>query len=319
MTQRRAVTLLELLIAIGLLVALAAIAAPSLMGQLSERRFDATVDAVTQQLLLARAEAQMTGRPVEVRAVTKRGDAVGQLGSPTDGGATPPAEVRHEQWRVEARLLQLELPDEVMAESEVRTRGGADDHVDPTIYEAWAQQPLPSGFAIVDERPSWLRELSHGASEDEQPANPTSGPSGAGRRNNDGADVPIRLAVFLPDGSSLIGDTAWLVEDEQRAAAISVDAWTGLPTVQRLKLTERLPNTDEAEQRDEQSLQSEQERELLDEDADDNTGPSGGPATDRAAPRSPGPAENNDSADGASGSHGSNAERDRSDADEEMP
>ena len=63
---RRGLTLLELLIVIGLVVALGAIVLPAMTGVQSQRAFDSTVQIIRDQLLLARAHAQSTGTPVEV-------------------------------------------------------------------------------------------------------------------------------------------------------------------------------------------------------------------------------------------------------------
>ncbi|MCH8210830.1 MAG: hypothetical protein IIB99_05600, partial [Planctomycetes bacterium] len=63
---RRGLTLLELLIAIGLVVALGALVFPTMMGRQRQRTFDSTIQIIRDQLLLARAHAQATGVPVEV-------------------------------------------------------------------------------------------------------------------------------------------------------------------------------------------------------------------------------------------------------------
>lgn len=64
--QRRSLTILELLIALALVLAMAAIVAPSLLESLDERAFEAAADETNEQLLMARAHAQQTGKPVEV-------------------------------------------------------------------------------------------------------------------------------------------------------------------------------------------------------------------------------------------------------------
>lgn len=59
--NRRGVTLLELLLAIALLLALGAIVLPPLFVRLNERAFESSAEIVRNQLLLARAHAQITG------------------------------------------------------------------------------------------------------------------------------------------------------------------------------------------------------------------------------------------------------------------
>jgi type II secretory pathway pseudopilin PulG len=63
---RRAITLFEVAVAIALLLVLVAIALPSMLGELSQRRFDAAVDAVAAALLLARARGQEMQQPIDV-------------------------------------------------------------------------------------------------------------------------------------------------------------------------------------------------------------------------------------------------------------
>ena len=64
--NRRGFTLLELLIVIGLVLGLGALVWPAMTKFQQERIFDSTVEIVRDQLMLARAHAQATGKPVEV-------------------------------------------------------------------------------------------------------------------------------------------------------------------------------------------------------------------------------------------------------------
>ena len=66
MTKRPGITLIELLLAIGLALVLSGIVLPAVFTGLRERAFESTVEVVRNQLLLARAHAQLTRRPVEV-------------------------------------------------------------------------------------------------------------------------------------------------------------------------------------------------------------------------------------------------------------
>jgi type II secretory pathway pseudopilin PulG len=63
---RRGVTLLELLLAIALLLALGALVLPALFDRLAQRAYESSAEIVRSQLLLARAHAQATGEPIEV-------------------------------------------------------------------------------------------------------------------------------------------------------------------------------------------------------------------------------------------------------------
>ena len=64
--RARGLTLIEILIVIGLLLALAAIAAPAVVQQLEARAFDVGGDVIRRHLQLARAYAQRNRQAVEV-------------------------------------------------------------------------------------------------------------------------------------------------------------------------------------------------------------------------------------------------------------
>ena len=129
-SRRPGVTLLELLVAIALLVALAAIALPSLITDLDERAFVAAVDVTHRQLLLARAHAQATGRSVELVF-----------------DARPS--------RVEARLFdpaRLGAERDEVSEFDVDLDAVDDD--DLVIHESWAYRELPVGVQVTRPTPN---------------------------------------------------------------------------------------------------------------------------------------------------------------------
>ena len=63
---RRGVSLIELLIAIGVVLAIAAIVIPWTAGWLGGRELDNAEDNLTMQMMMARAAAREEGRPVQV-------------------------------------------------------------------------------------------------------------------------------------------------------------------------------------------------------------------------------------------------------------
>lgn len=65
---RAGLSIIELLIAIGVVLALAAVVAPWTMGWLGTRELDNAEDNLTMQMMMARAAAREEGRPVEVVA-----------------------------------------------------------------------------------------------------------------------------------------------------------------------------------------------------------------------------------------------------------
>ena len=64
--RTRGLTLIEILIVIGLLIALAALALPTIVQRLDARAFDAGGDVIQRHLVLARAHARRASDPVEV-------------------------------------------------------------------------------------------------------------------------------------------------------------------------------------------------------------------------------------------------------------
>jgi prepilin-type N-terminal cleavage/methylation domain-containing protein len=74
---RRAFTLLELLVAIGLVLMLAGLSLPALWGRLDGSRIDLASRLVGAAVVAARAESQRSGAPIELVAVmTPDGDAL---------------------------------------------------------------------------------------------------------------------------------------------------------------------------------------------------------------------------------------------------
>jgi len=126
---RRGFTLIELLLAIGLLLAIAALTMPTFFSGLAERAYDSAADILQNQLLLARSEAIMTGRPVEV------------LYEPD-----PP--------RVVARYFEVDSPEP--APGSQRSAEGDTVELDVAaagdpIVESWADHRLPDGLALARE------------------------------------------------------------------------------------------------------------------------------------------------------------------------
>jgi hypothetical protein len=83
----------------------------------------------------------------------------------------------------------------------------------------WAFRPLPRNVRIERELPA-----IGDAADDAAPGAPPD-LERVGR---------LRLAVYLPDGSALVADPAYVVDDDGRTGRLSVDAWTGLPRFARI-------------------------------------------------------------------------------------
>lgn len=219
---RRGLTLLELLLVIGVLLALGAIVMASVMSGLDGRAFSITADTIHNQLLLARSHAQQTRTPVVIRyrgnpprleasllIVGSRTEGGGGLGGPEDGTLREP------------------------------TTGGLEPRAAGLIAEGWARLDLPDGVWIARE----TAEMGDPAVDGE----PLFGDLEPRR---DAA--PMEMAVFLPDGSALVGERFVVGDRAGRRVRLTVNPWTGLPAFEPLVINDdRTANRDEAGEPDE--------------------------------------------------------------------
>lgn len=204
---RGAFTLFELLVSIVVIAGVAALVVPSLLNILDDAAYDAAGEVLTSQMLLARAAAQESGRPVEVvyaaadRAVIARWFDPARAAEEARSGASPNAFATR--------------------------RGMSGVPVDATtITEPWAARPLAGNATLTGERPAALDPDPLGF-EREAPAPPAGfGPT----------EPPLRIAVYLPDGSVLVSRDVWLVDEGERMAALAVNAMTGQPKLERLEV-----------------------------------------------------------------------------------
>lgn len=228
--NRRGVTLLELLLAIALVLAVGALVMPALVDRLGERAFESSAEIVRSQLLLARAHAQATGEPVEVRFEPE-----------------PP--------RVAARWFEpdpgsLELPEDdaggpgLQAASADLPSADEDEAPDALVIpEPWADRLLADGVRITD-RP----DVVDGAAEQ---------PVASGQ---DETLRPIRIALYMPDGSAVLAEPVWFHDDHGRRGRLTVNRWTGLPTFEQVT---RSPD-ELTEQQEEAPAQEEDEPQVPD-------------------------------------------------------
>ena len=216
MMNRRGVTLLELLLAIALLLALGALVLPALFDRLTERAFESSAEIVRSQLLLARAHAQVTGEPIEVLFETD-----------------PP---RVAARRFDVDLVDLEpggdAPGEENLTDEPFAVTSLDDEEAPEtlrIPEPWAERVLGDGV--------WIADRS-GLAEEESGGFGTAGVRAAGddRIEIEGEETlrTIRLALFMPDGSAVLAEPVWIRDEHGRRGRLTVNHWTGLPSFERV-------------------------------------------------------------------------------------
>lgn len=237
--NRRAVTLLEVLIVIALLLAIGAIVTPLMQGQLREQSFRSTMENIEQRLLLARSEAQRRGQMIEViydgdppriivRAFAADGDRDGGGGREfggsgrargAPGGGNRTNGNRGGGNRASGNGLGDDGPES----------GGADDDPEREALDtSWSVRRLASGLRLQRERPenNQNQALGFGSAAPDPGRVPGRVPGAAPAER-------FRLALYLPDGSAAFTRTAWLVDGDDRVTRIRVSDLTGLPRLER--------------------------------------------------------------------------------------
>ncbi|MHC4908471.1 MAG: prepilin-type N-terminal cleavage/methylation domain-containing protein [Planctomycetota bacterium] len=208
--QRPGLTLLELLIALTIVLSITLVVTPPVLRRLDERAFTSACDLLSQQMLLARAHAQSIGGGVEVVH-----DGASQI--------------------TQARVF-------LAAPVDPAARGSApaliDDGEQRAITEPWAMRRLHDGLRLSDVDPR------DDATVTGLPSDAFGGEDFVGD-DADPLDELLRLAVFLPDGSSLLGSVIWVTDDDGRIGRLTTNAFTGLVDVERLDGTIRAIEDDE--------------------------------------------------------------------------
>lgn len=178
-----------------LILAIGALVLPFVLGMLRERSFDAAADVTSQQLVLARAHAQETGEPIEVAYITA-------------------------ESRIVVRRFDPAAPPELFAHTgEVELDEAPDDDV---VREPWARYRLPVEMRIAVRPPT---DAATTTIDDELAAAPATD-----------VETPVlRLAVFMPDGSALLGETAWLLDDDGRQGRFAINPWSGIASFERVE------------------------------------------------------------------------------------
>lgn len=186
---RRGVSLIELLVGIGIVLAVAAVVIPWTAGWLGGRELDHAEDGLAMQMVMARAAAREEGRPVEV--VAER-----------DGAGS----------RVKARWMSHD--DEDADRSEAVGNGSID--------ASWASMRLPQGVRVAlgietafDTSPSLDAPASF------------SGESLA-EAEEIGARGQT-LAIFLPDGTVFFAPIFMLRTDAGSLRTMQVNRANGVP------------------------------------------------------------------------------------------
>lgn len=242
----RAFTLIEIVLVIAILLALGALILPNIAASLADRAFEAASEDIRTQLLLGRAHAQAANLPVEV------------IYEPPDAARSNKPMIRVRTLEAALRAFEHdetspfnsrfsgspELPAGSMrapasAPTQAASQASRQADRSSALSEPWAQRSLAAEFSItnqspaIDETSANVRSLN-GSDEQVDPAERISAELRALDSNDMAAPHSIRLAVFMADGSALLGGPVWLVDAEGRMARIHINTWTGLPEIERL-------------------------------------------------------------------------------------
>jgi type II secretory pathway pseudopilin PulG len=185
--RRRGLSIVEILIAIGIVIAIAAVAVPWTLGWLGSRELDDAGDRIAMQMLMARAAAREEGRAVEVVA------------SDSDG-----------QRSIEARWIDLSASDdgEGISAGDFLTNDGFPQS---SIDAEWASFSLPNGMSLA------VDAVSDEDASSEDGADEVA----------EGSFTGQTLALFLPDGTVLTAPIFMLRTDAGIARSMRVDRATG--------------------------------------------------------------------------------------------
>ncbi len=234
---RAGLSLFEVLVAIGILVALAAVSLPWAWSRLAARDLPESAETITAILMLARAEAMATGRLVEVRV--RRGE--GSLADPSIEGRT-----------LELRSTYLD-PDRLSFEEGSGTdldeafgfAGSGSDDAGPTapIGASWSLRRLPPGIGLRPIEAESRREFDSPEFDAAAEFAGTDLVEALDRGPEAIATGPIdrAIAIFLPDGSNILAAAWWLEEvpadgvlpdpedDDRRRMRLSLGDPSGVP------------------------------------------------------------------------------------------
>lgn len=202
----RGLTLIEILIAVGIVVALSAIVLPIASWSFRLRPLEGARDGIESVVLQARAHARIEGRPVEVRLLDGRLEA---------------------RWFDVTSASTGDDPDG-FDQSAPEEGGGEFDAVDDSMIPmTWARRALPEGieFLPLDEHMERLESRDAFGFESIDDGIEASG----GFDPSVLDPIPLRLAVLLPDGGALVLEPVVLLDSEGVGLLMEIDPWTGRP------------------------------------------------------------------------------------------
>lgn len=226
----RGLTLIEILIAVGIVVALSAIVLPIASWSFRLRPLEGARDGIESVVLQARAHARLEGRAIEVRLLD------GRLESRWFDVASEP--VNDDPIGSGADIVDDEAD-------------RFDEFDDSMIPMTWARRALPEEIEFLPLEEHMDRLESRDAFGFESIDD--------GIEGSDAFDAsfleptPLRLAVLLPDGGALVLEPVVLLDSEGAGLLLEIDPWTGRPLFEAAPVAEPDEVPDEDEDTDEVS------------------------------------------------------------------
>ena len=245
--RHRGVTLLELLVALGIVMALAAVAIPWTFGWLGGRELDNAEDRLAMQMMMARAAAREGGRAIEIVADQEDGSGniearwmqvdagrdADDVGGDPSGGSIFSFDEAEADSSIKADWARLELPRGIhiafgtgeATESTQRNKGDAARDAVEALEDLGTADLSTASSRIASSRLASSRlassrladtGVSSNGAVDEEPHQEGSGQT---------------LAIFLPDGSVVVAPIFMLRTDAGLARKMRVDRTTGRPRI----------------------------------------------------------------------------------------
>lgn len=187
-SRARGLTMFELLLVVGILLALLAIAMPVTLRTLEARELESTEESIASELIKARVKAQESGRPVEVLV----------FDAPS---------------RVVSRYFATDSSDAGDTRSQVSRPRERSEVVDPVRDSWWEESALHPSVSL---------------------ATPAAGAEkSADSERGQATPGGVRLAIYLPDGTTLFATSLFLLHQSGLRSSVSVDPFTGQPAIRR--------------------------------------------------------------------------------------
>ena len=234
--HRRGLTILEVIVAMAILMALMALAAPNLAGRLSGARGEAVARDLVSAVALGRTDARRDARSIRLVLI------------PTDPGADRPRPPR-----LVARPFETDRPVE---QASVGGAPGVMPNAGAPLFEGFANDDpaddvvlleLPRGVAVSRRPPTHLFDQFTGqpltpppgmsAEEFAAASNASGGGAGGvpfdGGWDDAGAPGEVALGVLLPGGAAVSGAPVYLTLPGPVVLELTLDGWTGVLKVGR--------------------------------------------------------------------------------------